>query len=314
MRKLTLLLLLGVLPIACIDRDYDLTQVELNHITLGEEVRFPLATIRVTLQELRQGGVDIGEVFAEADDWLPATLPGNTEWVDIPALNERGAYLDALLDALIAEMKQPDGRKLTTVAGRICAKYKHTFLSLLSLPYYVTDDVFISTFKTEFLRQQTVQEHSKQVARDYLGNLGVETLHYRIDRVDITEEVVKMLVDNLDPESVPAAERTSTLHLFGEIRSQLPLSMTLAPRFSATRLDFSASVDATRAENPITESDGTQLFEQDLRQIVAGIDVRIDVRLERYYPALGFRPDEEEQLAICLRLIKRGGLKIDIQR
>lgn len=313
MRKLSLLLLLGTLPVACIDRDYDLTQIESNHITLGDEMRFPLANIRVSLEELRQGGLDLEKVFAEADDWLPAALPGGTDWVDIAALNARGAYLDTLLDALIAEMKQPDGRKLTVVAERVCAGYKQTFLGLLALPSYVTDEAFISTFRTEFLRQADVQERLKQVARDFLGNIRVDALHYRIDRVDITDEVVKMLADNLDPESVPAAERTSTLHLFGEVRSKLPLSMTLSPVFSATRLDFTAAVDARRAANPIAESDGTQLFGEDLRQIVAGIDLRIDIGLERYYPAMGFRSDEQEQLAICLRLVKRGGLNIDIQ-
>lgn len=313
MRKL-LLLLLGVLSAACIDRDYDLTQVRIDDITLGEELRFPLATIRVTMQELRQGSFDVEQIFAEADDWLPAALPGGKTWVDIAALNERGSYLDALLDALIEEMKQPDGQKLAAVAGRICAQYKSTFLRELALPFDVSDEQFVATFKKEFLRQPSVQESSKQLARDYLSDIRVNTLTYRIDGIDISDEVVKMLVENLDPESVPAAKRTSTLHLFGEIRSRLPLSMTLAPRFSATRLDFTASVDAERAANPIAESDGTQLFEADLRQIIAGIDIHIPVALERYYPSLGFRPDEPEQLAIDLRLIKRGGLRIDIQQ
>lgn len=312
MRKL--LLLFGVLAASCIDRDYDLTQIDTNNVVVGDCLRFPLATIRVTMAELRQNGTDIEEVFAEADDWLPSSLPGGTEWVDIPALNAGGSYLDALIDALITEMKQPDGRKLRTVAGRICTKHKYAFLGLLGLPANVSDEQFISTFQTEFLRQTAVQTASAQLARDYLGDIRVDALSYRIDRVDITEEVVNMLVDNLDAESVPADRRTSTLHLFGEVRSRLPLTMTLSPQFSATRLDFTVAVDAKRAQNPIAESDGTQLFEEDLRQIVAGIDIRIPVALERYYPALGFRSEEPEQVAIDLRLIKRGGLKIEIER
>ena len=119
--------------------------------------------------------------------------------------------------------------------------------------------------------------------------------------------------DNLDPESVPAGQRTSTLHLYGEIRSKLPLSLTLEPVFSSTRLDFTVAVDAKKVVNPIAESDGTQLFRKDLEQIISGVEVRIPITLERYYPALGFRPEEQEQIAIDLRLVKRGGLKLDIQ-
>ncbi|WP_418981842.1 hypothetical protein [Alistipes sp.] len=313
MRKLYLLLLLGALNAACIDRDYDLTEIHTDNITLGEEMRFPLATIRVTMQELRQGLLDVEEVFSEADDWLPSTLPGGVDYVDIVALNEHGTYLDALLDALIAEMQQPDGRKLSAVADRICAQYKYRFLAQLSLPSNVPDELFKSTFKTEFLRRQDVRESARQVARDYLGDIRIEQMTYKIDRVQVTNQVVKMLSDNLDPESVPAGQRTSTLHLYGEIRSKLPLSLTLEPVFSSTRLDFTVAVDAKKAVNPIAESDGTQLFREDLEQIISGVEVRIPITLERYYPALGFRPEEQEQIAIDLKLVKRGGLKLDIQ-
>lgn len=312
MRKLYFLLFSTALLASCIDPDYDLTKVDTENITLGEEFHIPLATIHVTMQELRQGNLDIEGVFAEADDWLPATLPGGADYVDIVALNRHGDYLDTLIDALIEEMKQPDGRKLAAVTERICAEYKSQFLSLLGLPSSVPDEVFKATFQTEFLRQQVVQEQSKQVARDYLGDINVEAMSYRIDGVSIADEVVDMLCDNLDAESVPAAGRTSTLHLYGQIRSKLPVSMLLEPRFSSTRLDFQVEVDATQAANPIAESDGTQPFEQDLRQIVGGVDVAIPVTLERYYPAIGFRSDEQEQVAIDLRLVKRGGLKINI--
>lgn len=312
MRKIYFLLLSTALLASCIDPDYDLTKVDTENITLGEEMHIPLATIHVTMQELRQGSLDIEGVFAEADDWLPATLPEGANYVDIVALNRHEEYLDTLIDALIEEMKQPDGRKLATVAERICADYKSQFLSLLGLPSSVPDEVFKTTFQTEFLRQEVVQEQSKQLARDYLSDINIDAMSYRIDGVSIADEVVDMLCDNLDAESVPAAGRTSTLHLYGEIRSKLPVSMLLEPRFSSTRLDFQVEVDATLTANPIAESDGTQLFEQDLRQIVGGVDVTIPVTLEKYYPAIGFRSDVQEQVAIDLRLVKRGGLKINI--
>ena len=49
-----------------------------------------------------------------------------------------------------------------------------------------------------------------------------------------------------------------------------------------------------------------------LRQLVGGITVRIPVTLLTYYRDLGFDDAADSQLTIDLRLLKRGGLKLNL--
>ena len=110
-----------------------------------------------------------------------------------------------------------------------------------------------------------------------------------------------MLADNLDPEGTPNAR--NTLFLYGQITSGLPLSLLLDPSFSPTEITFQVGVGADIPQ--------TQLFAEDLRQIVEGITIRIPVTLTEYYPGKGFS-DDRYQIVISLSLLKNGGLKLDI--
>ena len=53
-----------------------------------------------------------------------------------------------------------------------------------------------------------------------------------------------------------------------------------------------------------------QLFESDLRQIIEGAEIILPVSLEKYYPGYDF--SSGQQIVITLRLIKRGGLKLNL--
>ena len=99
-----------------------------------------------------------------------------------------------------------------------------------------------------------------------------------------------------------------TLFLYGQITSGLPLSLLLDPSFSPTEITFQVGVGADKASNDIPQ---TQLFAEDLRQIVEGITIRIPVTLTEYYPGKGFS-DDRYQIVISLSLLKNGGLKLDI--
>ena len=117
---------------------------------------------------------------------------------------------------------------------------------------------------------------------------------------------IAMLADNLDPEGTPNAR--NTLFLYGQITCGLPLSLLLDPSFSPTEITFQVGVGADKASNDIPQ---TQLFAEDLRQIVEGITIRIPVTLTEYYPGKGFS-DDRYQIVISLSLLKNGGLKLDI--
>ena len=79
MRKLFLPILAGALLTACIDKDYDLENVDTDNIAIGgDDSKFevPLARVLVTLEDIANGDLNILELCEKADKWLPSKLPG----------------------------------------------------------------------------------------------------------------------------------------------------------------------------------------------------------------------------------------------
>ncbi|MEG1864268.1 MAG: hypothetical protein RRY33_07530 [Alistipes sp.] len=312
MKKLSLFLAISILITACVDKDYDLSNIKTDDIGIGDETsefRIPLATVKVGMAEIKEGGANIEEIFSEADLWLPSPLPNSAQFVDFAQFSNAN-YIDALTTALLAQMRQ-ETKKCAAVRDLIWDKYRNEFLHTLNLPvdvtkaqYQVAFDAAIATGVTEF------QQEIRNIAGRYITQIKVQDVHYVISNIDLSSDVVDMLADNLDPQGTPNAK--NTLHLYGEITSQLPLSMQLHPTFSPTQLQFTVDVAAGDAPNMIAESNDTRLYEEDLRQIVAGTTINIPLDLRRYYPAMGFKADLQHQIVITLRLIKRGGLKLDL--
>lgn len=304
MRKLFLLMLSGTLAVSCIDKDYDLTEIETGDVTIGDEdseFKIPLATIRIRTSEIAgaDNAGDISQIFRNADTWLPTTLPDGAESVDIPSLQQT-EYTDKLFDALFAEMQDPATGKLEQVIDLAWTDYRPDFEQVLGLPSgSVSETLFREAFRASYT-QQKVRDEVKRQANAYLTDLDkIEPLQYDLGKIDLDGDVVDMLADNLGGKN--------TLHLYGEILSSLPLSLQLDPAFDNTQVDFSVTVAPDRA-CPI---DKVQIVADDLRTIVAGTHITIPIRLEKYYPGRGFA-DDGEQISLRLRLVKHGGLKLDL--
>lgn len=306
MRNFLVLLLSAVLAVSCIDNAYDLTNINTDDVTIGDEeseFRLPLATVYINMNELNEGGVDIKALFDEARIWLPSTL---TE-IDLKRLQPGSDYTDELLDGLLDEMSVSDA-KLTQITDLIWEKYKQPFLDLPGLSHISDRDeaLFKTTFMTLFRRETELLEAAKpQIkaevkaqARKYLTELKIDDVKYDIGKIDIGSDVVDMLAENLDAKN--------TLHIYGEITSALPISLDIAPSFTSTGVRFTVRVEPGKTN----EIAPTQLFESDLRQIVAGTQIVMPVTLDKFYPAAEFRPDQ--QIVISLRLKKNGGLKLNL--
>ena len=311
MRKLILLLLSGVLSTACVDKDYDLGNIDTDNIAIGDEgsqFRIPLVKVLVSKDEIKNNDGDIEKIFREADIWFPTQLPDD-KFVDLVKLQNEPAYVNTLLRTLREEMQTSDA-KLASVVDLVWDKYAADFLPLLNLTA-PDEQTFKTAFKTAYrndasLRERLADEVSA-LARTYLtGSLGIDQLEYEVGHIDISSDIVDMLADNLDPEGTPKAR--NTLFLYGQITSGLPLSLRLDPRLSPTEVTFQVEVGVDKTSNDIPE---TQLFAEDLRQIVEGITIRIPVTLTEYYPGKGFS-DDQYQIVISLSLLKNGGLKLDI--
>lgn len=319
MRNLFPLFLCGLFATACVDNDYDLSKIDTDNIAIGDETsRFeaPMARVYVSMQDLNSSdGVRIDEIFDEADTWLPTRLPdedANGSYADVQRLVNDPSYVnDQLLPELLAQMTA-DAAKLDDVATLLQEKYYDNFTGILT-------GVSQSEFKTAFIEAYTTDEtlrgllgeEVKQLADNYLTTLEVDLndLTYDIERIDLSDEVVNMLCDNLDPAETP--DPKNTLHLAGNIDNRLPLTLQIAPSFLPTQVSFTTDIAANSAENPLPE---TRLLAEDLRTIVRGITVQIPVVIEKYYPGKGFDniSDQETQIRIDLHLIKRGALKFDL--
>lgn len=299
------LLLLCMIASSCIDKDYDLSQIDTEGVTIGDVFELPLATVTVGMNELNKDGADIEALFDEADIWLPSSLPGDAESVDLLKIQNTPSYTTQLLDALIAQM-QTDDAKIDAVADLLYAKYLDTFLPMLPPNTNPRDfkPVFIEAFRNTPMLQDQLTAEVKNLASGYLTDLQVGEVTYDIGKIDIGSDIVDMLADNLDPKGT--ANPRNTLDIYGEITSAMPLSLQFSPHFSPTEVKFDVHVEP----NVTTRIAETRLYESDLRQIIEGAQIILPVTLEEYFPGYGFTSDQK--IVIKLRLRKHGGLKLNL--
>lgn len=312
MKKLPLLFLVGLLAAGCVDKEYDLKDVETDNIAIGDsqsEFRCPLMTIRVSMQEITDNGIDIENVFRETDIWLPTELPD--AYVDIRRLVSDEAYVSTLLDLLVDELLVSD-TKLDQVVELIWNTPAYRQSVTGSVPELDLDDAdtFCSLFRSLYQNNAQVRElldeQVRLLAHDYLTALQVDDITYDIDRIDLDDNIVDMLAENLDPEGTPDAK--NTLHIYGTIANRLPLSAEIQARLRPTLIEVPVQIDAKSEENVIAE---TPIYGEDLRTLIHGCQVVIPVTLDRYYRN-GFDNTADCQLLIELHLVKRGGLKLNL--
>lgn len=310
--KLPLLFLVGLLAAGCVDKEYDLKDVETDNIAIGDsqsEFRCPLMTIRVSMQEITDNGIDIENVFRETDIWLPTELPD--AYVDIRRLVSDEAYVSTLLDLLVDELLVSD-TKLDQVVELIWNNPAYRQSVTGSVPELDLDDAdtFRSLFRSLYQNNAQVRglldEQVRLLAHDYLTALQVDDITYDIDRIDLDDNIVDMLAENLDPEGTPDAK--NTLHIYGTIANRLPLSAEIRARLRPTLIEVPVQIDAKSEENVIAE---TPIYGEDLRTLIHGCQVVIPVTLDRYYRN-GFDNTADCQLLIELHLVKRGGLKLNL--
>lgn len=312
MKKLPLLFLVGLLAAGCVDKEYDLKDVETDNIAIGDsqsEFRCPLITIRVSMQEITDNGIDIENVFRETDIWLPTELPD--AYVDIRRLVSDEAYVSTLLDLLVDELLVSD-TKLDQVVELIWNTPAYRQSVTGSVPELDLDDadtfrsLFRSLYQNNAQVRELLDEQVRLLAHDYLTALQVDDITYDIDRIDLDDNIVDMLAENLDPEGRPDAK--NTLHIYGTIANRLPLSAEIQARLRPTLIEVPVQIDAKSEENVIAE---TPIYGEDLRTLIHGCQVVIPVTLDRYYRN-GFDNTADCQLLIELHLVKRGGLKLNL--
>lgn len=316
----SLILLCAVWSTACVDLEYDLSKINTDDIAIGDEnsqFEVPLLKVFISMDELSDADGDaIDAVFDEADIWLPSQLPDQDEngnyFASLSRLADDNEYVGELLSGLFNQLVS-DPERLGQMASLLQEKYFEDFSPLFP-------GTLQSEFRAEFIDQYTNNEQKRpqlngkleELARGYLAKLDVDLppISYNVDRVDLSDDVVDMLIENLDGKEV--AEPKNTLHMAGTISNRLPFSATATPLFSPTEVTFTAEIEANNEANALPE---TRIFADDLQTIVRGLTIEIAVNIDKYYPGRGFdrgTDGSQPQLSIILHLIKRGALKFDL--
>ncbi len=319
MKKFWLFTFLVLGAASCIDSDYDLSNIDSDDIAIGSsdsEFVMPVVTIRVSANQLNQNSdqsmVSITDLYHEADIWLPTTLPGNAEYVEIDRMSEDADYLSSVLGALFDEM-DASAEKRTAVCELVASNYKTAFVDFLpaEVPAQIRQEIEAASPKEAAaliadlygsLRNE-VSIAISQIATTYLSEMQLEPVSYEVSGLDLSSDVRNMLIDNLDPSDVE--NPVNALYLSGTIESEFPFQFRLYPHLEHTRLDFGEIVVAS---GKISELQEVRFYADDFDQLNEGSVLTMPVTVERYYPKMGLQPSQIVRIHLSLR--KTGALQL----
>lgn len=292
------------------DKAYDLNKIESGDVTIGNdqsEWTMPLAQITVGMDELQDGSADIRAIFDEVDIWLPTTLPGNAEWVDIVRLSSDGTYLDGMLEALIDEMLVPGSEKMDEVVDLIWSNetYRERFTTLIPGD---SEELFKAAFKEIFGEDneagEALRDTMGDLVREFLSDIKINAISYDAE-LDVSNDVIDMLTKNLDPEGT--VDPVNTLDLYGEVTSSLPVSFQVAADFTGTSVAIAPFQVEPDEENDIAS---TRLYKEDVESIFGFFELNVDFTPQKYYPHIGF--NDSQSIRMTLHLKKHGGLSLKL--
>ena len=319
MKKLFLLITMGVgiMLCSCIDKEYDLTQIESDGIAIGNddsEFLMPLVNICFKTADINldvDGGVSITELQSKVNIWLPSQLPGGVSYVDVQQLADSREYKQNLLNNLYAEMSD-NADKRAAVCAYVIQEYRDEVVDMLcnsdnqvvamtaAQINEVADDVQAAEVLSMLFvaYPSDVQSAFDEISDEDLINLDVEDIEVDIPAFDLSEDVLTMLTGNMDGNSANA------LYLFGEADSDFPFLFHISPSIENTGVDFGdISID-----NGVTKIKETRIYKDDFDAIMYGARLTVPVTLDRYYPESVISDDNELNISISLR--KTGGLKL----
>lgn len=310
------------IQVACINEQFDLTNIESDGITIGgdeSEFLMPLITIKFTSGDISQnvdeGFSSIMGLREQINVWLPSKLPNNANYVDIKALNNNPTYLQSILDALFAEMHTDKAKRLE-VASHVMTEFRAELIEQLSNSGNATlktaSSQLINTSianGAEILAQLFVSYPNEiegilqDMSAEDLIDINLENIDTEIPALDISEDIEQMLTENLDPSSEENA--VNALYLFGETKSGFPFQFRIRPTIEYTDIDLGNILIDSNTTTPI---DDVRIYREDLQTLFNGSQLVMPISLERYYPNEQFNDNSEISISISLR--KTGGLNI----
>ena len=310
------------LQVACINEQFDLTNIESDGIAIGgddSEFLMPLVTVKFNsgdiCQNVEHDYSSIMELREQINIWLPTTLPNNANYVDIKALSNNPTYLQSIMDALFDEMRTNEAKRMEVckyvVSSHITALYDQLAESgIATLAIAAMQIIQSSTAEgTSTLAQCFISHPSdieailQNISTFDLIDITLEDVDTYIPSLEISEDIEQMLTENLDPSSEENA--VNALYLFGETKSGFPFQFRIRPTIEYTDIALGNILIDSNATTPI---DDVRIYREDLQTLFNGSQLVMPISLERYYPNEQFNDNSEISISISLR--KTGGLNI----
>ncbi len=290
----------------CIDKAYDLNNLEAGEVTIGNDesvFTIPLATITMSAHQMKSDSADAQSIFEEVDIWMPTTLPGGVDYVEIERMKTDRPYIDRMIDALFAEMMVRE-QKMNDVVNLIWSseEYMNFFrnspqITALGIP---TDNEvgFKTAFKTHFGDDGPVGEALRDATRGR-AEFFMPSIHIDKVRFDAPIDMDGMIVDMLS--------ESGNVSIYGVIRSEFPISFLIAPEFEGTGTTTEAFMIEPNQESefPETTFDG-----EGLRHLLTDFAVDVAFTPENYFPAIGVQEDQTIRIELFVR--KTGGMTIEL--
>lgn len=309
---------------SCIDKDYDLSQINTDDIAIGDnqsEFKMPLATIHFSSKDICNNTsnyqISLKELYDEADIWFPTTLPDGANYIDIyRILNSEdldSTYLLSIVNALEEEL-QTDATKRNSIASHIATKYRNTFINALTalsdptlIAYAATiqeaNDQEAAAIIAELIVSypEYTTEAIKTVFVRFLEKLNLEDIDTTIPRLDISQDIRDMLLNNLDDISV--TNPANCLYIYGQADNRFPFIFQINTHIDHTSIDFGDIV----VNQGVNELNEVRVMRGDMQRLLDGTNFRVNILTLRYYPHLPFTDDTE--FCIQLHIRKTGALQ-----
>ncbi len=250
MRKLILLLLSGMLSTACVDKDYDLGNIDTDNIAIGDE---GVAVPHPAGQGARLEGRDQKQRRQHRRD-LPRSrhlvssqLPDGKIRRPRQIAGQRRSDVRKHTVRTLREEMQASDAKLASVVDLVWGQIRRG-ISAASQP----DGSPTSKPSRQHSKPPTATTHCQAngfadevsaLARTYLTDSArIDQLEYEVGHIDISSDIVDMLADNLDPEGTPnAGTRCSST---ARSPADCPFQLLLDPRVFRPRRSRSRSESA----------------------------------------------------------------------
>ena len=318
MKRILLLFALMAGMLSCVDSDYDLSNIENDDFTIGDEsseFRLPMATVNFSARRLSkssdEGEISFMELYDEVNIWLPSQMPDGKDYVEVERLSVDEHYLLSIEEALIDEMLHSE-EKLNEVSLLIAKSYRNRFISALLLHVPAEELELLRSVSDEQAAQIIASlfvEYNEQVsvavadlASTYMVNMHLEDVLYDIPALNLSSDIEKMLTENLDPATVENPK--NALYIYGTIESEFPFVFKIEPSLRGTMIALGEIV-VSEGETNIDE---VRFYREDMHHIFEGTTLVMPVVVDRYYYK---RPiTESMQIDIHLYLRKTGGLTL----